>query len=45
MQTAASTPLAPTPSDTPGRAKRLADFPTLWESLDYAGDAATGFNF
>jgi fatty-acyl-CoA synthase len=46
MQTPASPPkLTPTPSDTPGRPKRLADFPTLWESLDYAGDAATGFNF
>ncbi len=37
--------LTPTPSDTPGRPKRLADFATLTEALDYAGGADTGFNF
>jgi len=37
--------LAPTPRDTPGLPKRLADFATLTESLDYAARGDTGLNF
>jgi fatty-acyl-CoA synthase len=50
MQQSTPSPLAtqaldPTPSDTPGLAKRLADFSTLTESLDYAAKGDTGLNF
>lgn len=50
MQQSTPSPLAtlaldPTPSDTPGLAKRLADFSTLTESLDYAAKGDAGFNF
>jgi fatty-acyl-CoA synthase len=41
----ATSVLRPTPSDTPGLPKRLADFATLSEALDYAGRSDTGFNF
>ncbi len=37
--------LNPTPSDTPDLPKRLADFATLTESLDYAAKGCTGLNF
>ena len=37
--------LRPTPSDTPHLEKRLADFTTLTESLDYAARGDTGLNF
>ena len=37
--------LRPTPGHSPNLRKRLADFATLTESLDYAGGADTGFNF
>ena len=37
--------LRPTASDTPGLPKRLADFATLSEALDYAGKSDAGFNF
>ncbi|MBD24483.1 MAG: acyl-CoA synthetase [Candidatus Marinimicrobia bacterium] len=37
--------LRPTPSETPGLAKRLADFATLTESLNYAAKGETGLNF
>ncbi len=45
-QSSASAPtLRPTPSDTPGLAKRLADFATLTDSLDYAARGVAGLNF
>ncbi|MEQ9447780.1 MAG: AMP-binding protein, partial [Rhodospirillaceae bacterium] len=34
-----------TPTSTPGLTKRLADFATLTESLDYAAKGETGLNF
>lgn len=37
--------LRPTPSDSPGVSRRLADFATLSESLDYAARSETGMNF
>jgi len=37
--------LRPTPSDTPGFVRRLADFPTLSDALDYAARGETGMNF
>src|SRR5262249_22249676 len=37
--------LIPTPTDSPSLKKRLADFDTLWEAVDYAGKGDTGFNF
>jgi len=37
--------LRPTPSDTPGFTRRLADFATLSDSLDYAARSETGMNF
>ena len=37
--------LTPTPSDTPNLPKRLADFSTLTESLEYAARGRTGLNF
>ncbi len=44
--TAAAAPiLRPTPGHTPNLKKRLADFATLTESLDYAAKSDTGFNF
>jgi fatty-acyl-CoA synthase len=38
------TPATPTPSDS-GIARRLADFPTLSDALDYAAQGEAGFNF
>lgn len=38
-------PLMPTPSDTPGLPRRLADFATVTEALDYAARGVAGFNF
>ncbi|MGE4062561.1 MAG: fatty acyl-AMP ligase [Rhodospirillaceae bacterium] len=35
----------PTPSDTPGFTRRLADFATLSDALDYAAQSETGMNF
>lgn len=37
--------LRPTPSDTPGFTRRLADFATLSDSLEYAARSETGMNF
>jgi fatty-acyl-CoA synthase len=37
--------LSPTPTDNRDLPKRLADFPTLPEALDYAAQGETGFNF
>ncbi len=37
--------LRPTPSDSPGFRRRLADFETLADSLDYAAQSETGMNF
>ncbi len=37
--------LRPTPSDSPGLRRRLADFETLADSLDYAAQSETGMNF
>lgn len=37
-------PTTPTPSD-PGIPRRLADFPTLTDALDYAAQGEAGFNF
>ena len=43
---AAAAPIVrPTPSDSPNLEKRLADFATLTEALDYAAKSDTGFNF
>lgn len=39
------TPSAPTPTDNAALPKRLADFATLPEALDYAARGETGFNF
>jgi fatty-acyl-CoA synthase len=36
---------SPTPTDNIDLPKRLADFPTLPEALDYAAQGETGFNF
>lgn len=36
---------SPTPTDNTNLPKRLADFPTLPEALDYAARGETGFNF
>ena len=36
---------SPTPTDNPKLLKRLADFDTLIEALDYAAKGQTGFNF
>jgi fatty-acyl-CoA synthase len=38
------TPAAPTPSDS-GIPRRLANFPTLADALDYAAQGEAGFNF
>ncbi len=38
-------PLRPTPSSTPNLPKRLADFATLTEAVDYAAKSDAGFNF
>ena len=38
------TPAAPTPSDS-GIPRRLADFPTLADALNYAAEGDAGFNF
>lgn len=38
------TPATPTPSDS-GIPRRLADFPTLADALDYAAQGEAGFNF
>lgn len=35
----------PTPTDNDGLPKRMADFATLTEALDYAAQGRTGFNF
>ncbi len=40
-----TSPLNPTPSNSPTLKKRLADFATLTESLDYAAKGEAGFNF
>ena len=37
--------LRPTPTDATGVKRRLADFPTLCQALDYAATGDTGFNF
>ena len=37
--------LRPTPTDSPGPPKRLADFASLSEALDYAAKSLAGFNF
>ncbi|MEQ9112347.1 MAG: fatty acyl-AMP ligase [Rhodospirillaceae bacterium] len=37
--------LSPTPTDNRDLQKRLADFPTLPDALDYAARGKTGFNF
>jgi len=37
--------LRPTPSDSPGIRRRLADFGTLTEALEYAAAGETGMNF
>jgi fatty-acyl-CoA synthase len=42
---AAAPVLRPTPGHTPHLEKRLADFATLCESLDYAAKSDAGFNF
>ncbi|MDE0800330.1 MAG: fatty acyl-AMP ligase [Rhodospirillaceae bacterium] len=36
---------SPTPTDNINLSKRLADFPTLPDALDYAAQGETGFNF
>ncbi|MBY0508976.1 MAG: fatty acyl-AMP ligase [Rhodospirillaceae bacterium] len=53
MQTAATAPhtpgvapaLSPTPTDSRHLVRRLADFATLTEAVDYAAKGETGFNF
>lgn len=37
--------LSPTPTDTPGFTRRLADFATLSDALEYAAQSETGMNF
>lgn len=37
--------LAPLPTDDPGLPRRLADFPTMIEALEYAAKGCRGFNF
>jgi fatty-acyl-CoA synthase len=45
QESGAAPALRATPTDTPGRAKILADFASLSEALDYAAKGDTGFNF
>ncbi|MBI1181789.1 MAG: fatty acyl-AMP ligase [Alphaproteobacteria bacterium] len=37
--------LIPTPTDDPGLPRRMADFRTLHDALDYAAQGSRGFNF
>ncbi len=43
--TVTDTELQPTPTCSPGITKRIADFSTLTDGLDYAATGDTGFNF
>lgn len=45
MNNTAPESLRPTPSDTPGFTRRLADFATLVDALEYAATGVTGMNF
>ena len=45
LSSSSPTPTDPTPTDNVHLPKRLADFPTLQDALDYAAQGETGFNF
>jgi fatty-acyl-CoA synthase len=45
LSSSSPTPTDPTPTDNVHLPKRLADFPTLPDALDYAAQGETGFNF